>query len=93
MRQHLTEKQRKEMRKIMDSMSCKLGFKCYKSSLENICEAEYNEHGLVCKISNMPPDKSILFYNCAYRLYLGNVHNYYICQCPLRIYIAKNLNR
>ena len=92
MGQHLTEKQRKEMQKIMDSMSCKIDFECYKSSFENICKAEYNGQNLVCKISQMLA-KSILSYDCDYRLYLGNAYNYYICRCPLRIYIAKKLKR
>lgn len=93
MKQLLTEKQHEEVRDIMDNMSCKLDFACYKISIENICRAEYNEHSLVCKISSMPSDKEILFLNCEYRLYLGNAHNYYVCRCPLRIYIAKNLKR
>ena len=76
MRHPWTKKQRKEMQKIINSMSCKLDFECYKSSLENICKAEYNEHSLVCKISDMPLDKSILFYDCTYKLHLGNLLNY-----------------
>ena len=92
MGQHLTEKQRKEMQKIMASMPCKIDFECYKSSSEKICKAEYNEHGLVCKTSQML-DKPILSYDCDYMLYLGSAYDYYMCQCPLRIYIAKNLKR
>ncbi len=93
MEQHLTEKQREEIQEIIDTMSCKFDFECYKSSLENICRAEYNDHGLICKIIEMPADKSNLFYNCEYRLYLGNSYKYHICTCPLRIYIAKYLKR
>ena len=93
MERHLTEKQHKEIWDIMDNMSCKLDFACYKSSLDDICKAEYNRHGLVCKISEMPTAKSTLFYDCKYRLYLGNMYKYYICTCQLRIYIANNLER
>ncbi len=91
MERHLTEKQHKEIWDIMDNMSCKLDFACYKSPLDGICKAEYNKNRLVCKISEMPIDKSTLYFECEYRLYLGS--NYYICKCPLRIYIAKKLNR
>ncbi len=95
MEQHLKKKQREEMQEIIDNMSCELDFECYKSSLENLCKVEYNAHGLFCKISKMPAGKSILFYNCEYRLYyrLRNRYKYYICTCPLRIYIAKYLKR
>ena len=93
MKHLLTEKEHKEVRDIMDNMSCQLDFVCYKSPLDDICKAEYNEHSLVCKISEMPSDKSILFDDCTYRSYLGTAHKSYICRCPLRIYIAKNLKR
>ena len=89
MEQHFTEKQREEIQDIVDNMSCKLDFVCYKSSLEDVCEAEYNKNSLICKISEMPTDKSTLYLACEYRMYLGS--SYYICKCPLRIYIAKNL--
>jgi len=89
--EQLTDKQREEIQEIMDNMSCKVDFECYKSSLENICRGEYNEHGFVLKIGEIPPDKSILSYDCRYRFYLGNRYNYYICRCPLRIHIAEKL--
>ena len=92
MEQHLTEKQREEMQDIMESMSYPLDFVCYKSSPEDICKAEYSGHGLVCKINEMPTVKSTPYFDCKYRLYLSGIHNYYICTCRLRIYIAKNLN-
>ena len=90
---HLTEKQRKEVQKIMESMSCKLDFACYKSSSEKICEAEFDAYNLVCKVDTTSPEKSNPHYDCVHRKYLGQSFNYYICLCMLRIYLAKNLNR
>ena len=91
MEQQFTDEQRREMHDIMDNTFCKLDFLCYKSSLENICKAEFDTHGLVCKINKMPTDKSTKYLDCRFRLYIG--YSNYICRCPLRIYIAKNLNR
>ena len=70
--------------KIMDVMTCPKGFKCYKSGLEELCKvADVGTEGFVKCLEEHPEQ-------CWFSARSGQS---YVCQCPLRIYVAKNLNK
>jgi hypothetical protein len=74
----------KEIGKIIDGLKCPKDFTCYKSGFQNLCRAKDMEleHFLVCLNRNLK--------ECKFSLYLGGA---LLCQCPLRIYIAKKLKK
>ena len=63
---------------------CPKKFKCYTSGFTELCKAKYVNSGkhLQCI------DKDVS--NCMFSSLQGNL---YICECPVRIYLAKELNR
>jgi hypothetical protein len=81
----MDEKTKKELEEIMGEMQCPKGFKCYKSGLEVLCKAKSVEVGedslLVCLEKHPEKCKFIA------------PERRYICQCPLRIYIAEKLKK
>ena len=82
--QQLPDDINKEIEKIMDGLQCPKDFICYKSGFENLCRAKDMEleHFLVCLNRNLK--------ECKFSLYWGGA---LLCQCPLRIYIAKKLKK
>ena len=74
----------KEIEKIIGQMQCPKGFRCYKSGLEALCKAKAigeKPIQLVCL-----EDKPL---TCKFL----SVKKGFICECPLRIYLAKHLNK
>lgn len=72
-----------EIEKIISTMKCSKGFICYKSNFEQLCKVINPGEGKIieCSPLNQGP--------CAYRFsFMGKV----FCKCPLRYYIAKNLD-
>lgn len=78
------EKVIQEIEKIMATMDCPKSFKCYKCGLKKLCKSKDfgMESFLECLEKN--PHK------CPFAVPFGNS---FMCQCPLRIYIAKKLNK
>ena len=76
----LTEKQKKEVQKIMDSMDCPCDFECYKSGFNHLCKAEY--HGLNDFANCLETTPRL----CKFRIPFGFGG---FCSCTLRVYIAK----
>lgn len=70
--------------KLLNGLQCPKDFLCYTSGLEKLCRAEDIglETFLVCLEKN-PPD-------CRFTVEFGDM---YFCQCPLRVYIARKLNK
>lgn len=80
----MEQKIKKEIEEIMDEMNCPKDFICYKSGFENLCKAEDvgRKSVLLCLEEN-PLD-------CKFSIPIGST---YYCQCPLRIYIAKKVEK
>jgi len=79
------EQERKEqVEKIMADMTCEKDFICYKSGFENLCKAR--DSGMKKYLHCLEEEPCL----CEFRLSFGSGH---LCSCPLRVYIAKNLNK
>jgi hypothetical protein len=75
----------KELQEIIGSFTCPKDFECYKSGFETLCKAEDvgMESYLAC-LEEHPLECKFL---------VGFLGDRYYCECPLRIYIAKELNK
>ncbi len=74
----------REFQEVLDKTTCQKGFICYKSGFETLCKAEDvgRKYVLVC-LEEKPEE-------CKYSFPIGET-NY--CQCPVRVYIAKKLEK
>ena len=72
-----------EIEEIIGGLECPKGFVCYKSGFEVLCKAKrvLDESFLVC-LEEYPQQ-------CKF----ANLKGGYVCECPLRIYIAKKLKK
>ncbi len=80
----MNEETSAKIQTIINSMSCPKDFQCAESGFEALCKAKdvgLKSH-LVC-IEDDPED-------CLFAMRMDDMH---FCQCPLRVYIAKNLHR
>lgn len=80
----MQENMARRIAEIMDGMECPEGFSCAEAGFENLCRAGDIglERYLICLEEN--PSK------CVFAIPFGEGH---FCQCPLRVYIAKNLGK
>jgi hypothetical protein len=69
---------------IMGGISCPKGYKCHKSGFQNLCGAR--DIGIESFLECLERNPSA----CPFSFAFGLIH---LCQCPLRIYIAKHLNK
>lgn len=74
-----------EIEKIRDKLECRKDFRCIKADMKVLCEARDVgiESMLECLDEN--PDEcqfSFAFYGYAY-----------LCQCPIRVYLVKELQK
>jgi hypothetical protein len=69
---------------IMEGMQCPKDFKCTRFTLEELCKAADigKENCLEC-LERVPCD-------CPFVIDFGYAR---LCRCPLRVYIAKNLEK
>ncbi len=74
----------REINKIIGEFNCPKGFRCYKSGFNDLCRAEDigSEPFLEC-LDHARGE-------CPFVLTYANVH---FCDCPLRFYILKTLNK
>lgn len=79
-----SECQKEEIEKVMAGVTCPKKFECYKSNFKNLCKVRCS--GAESIIECLSPDRG----KCAFALAFGYS---YFCQCPMRVYIAKNLNK
>jgi hypothetical protein len=72
-----------EIEEIIAQFKCPKDFKCYKSGFEVLCKAKSLADGsfLVCLEEHPQKCKFVA------------VDHAYLCKCPLRIYIAKQLKK
>jgi len=75
---------KKEIEKIIGQMQCPKGFRCYKSGLETLCKA---------KAIGEKPLQLVCLEDKALTCKFLSVKKGFICECPLRIYLAKRLNK
>jgi hypothetical protein len=78
----LTETHRQKIEKIASRIECSKDFECYKSDLKNLCKTR--DIGLEQYVECLAEEPHI----CDFSLSFGRG---YFCTCPVRIYIAKNL--
>lgn len=84
MKEETDRNHKKELEEILNGLQCPKDFACYKSGQEKLCRAEDIglESFLVCLEKN-PAD-------CSFSVVFGDM---FFCQCPLRVYIARKLNK
>ena len=74
----------KEIEEIIGQMKCSKDFRCYQSGLEVLCKAK--DIGLDTYLECMEASPQMCLFSVAF----GYSH---LCQCPLRVYIAKKLKK
>lgn len=75
---------KKVMREIVGTLKCPQGFKCCERGFENLCKAQDTSLETFLECLEERPD------DCPFSLSFGGV---FLCECPLRVYIAKNLKK
>ena len=80
----LSDEQRGRIEEIAEGLKCSKSFRCAELGFDALCEAVDIgfESLLVCSDDNKGP--------CGFKVYIGD---FSFCTCPLRSYIAKNLNK
>jgi len=73
---------KKEIEKIIDGLQCPKDFKCYKSGFELVCSAK--DIGIASFLECLERKTK----ECKFSFPFGHT---YICECPLRIYLAKKM--
>lgn len=75
---------KREIEEIIGGMTCPKDFLCYKSGLDSLCKTTYFglDKYLECLEEN-PTECKFSLLN----------EDKYICQCPLRVYIAEKLGK
>jgi hypothetical protein len=79
----MDEEIRRKMEEIKGQMECLKDFMCIENNFENLCKAQdFGVNGFVyCLEDNLP---------CNFALSFGFKR---ICQCPLRVFIAKDIGK
>jgi len=80
----MDETTKKELKEIIDGMHCPKDFICYESGFETLCRAK--DIGVERFLECMEEDPR----KCLFSVPVGVAS---LCQCPLRVYIAKKLNK
>ncbi len=80
----MDEAVRQEIKKIIDGMQCPKHFRCAESGFASLCKAvDIGLNKLLECHEETPQD-------CPFAISFGYS---YLCQCPLRVYIAKTLKK
>ena len=80
----MLEKYKVQAKKIMGEINCSKGFKCYESGFKTLCKAKDIGIDSFLECLEMRPNE------CKFSFPFGLM---YLCKCPLRIYVAKKMNR
>ena len=83
----MEQRHREEIRAITGVMQCPKDFKCAEGGFDNLCKAKDfgDEQRLGCLEETSAPCPFAREYDCGIRIRF--------CQCPLRVYLAKNLQK
>ena len=77
------EEHKEKIEQIMADMNCSGDFECYKSGFDTLCKAKKNT---MVGYADCLEDQ--IECKCEFRVPFGKGA---FCHCPLRVYIAKNL--
>lgn len=80
----MKDEDRKKIEEIMAGMQCSMNFKCAESGFKHLCSAK--DMGLKSYLYCLEENPSA----CPFALSFGYTH---YCECPLRVYLAKKLNK
>jgi hypothetical protein len=80
----MDEEVRKRIEQIAAGMKCPKGFRCARSGFEELCKAK--DVGLDGYLECLEKNAR----ECPFALPFGYGH---FCECPLRVYIAKKLDK
>jgi hypothetical protein len=75
---------RKQIENMIGGIECPKGFQCYKSGFANLCRAR--DIGIESFLECLEKNPKA----CTFSFAFGLIH---LCQCPLRIYIAKKFQK
>ena len=80
----LTGEQRAKIEEIASGLKCSKDFKCCESGFEELCRAADSgaESHLIC----LEEGEDL----CRFRVVVGSFN---LCMCPLRVYIARNIEK
>ncbi len=74
----------RRIEEIIGKMTCPKGFRCAESGFENLCKAR--DFGVESYLDCLDENRSL----CRFALPFADI---YLCQCPLRVFLAKKLRR
>ena len=80
----ITQAQKTQIEEIISKNECPKDYECYKSGFDNVCRAKIFIDGNLVECF----DKGRTSCKFSHHFGLG-----YFCKCPLRKYIAQNLNK
>jgi hypothetical protein len=80
----LEEAHKKRIEEIINGMNCPKDFLCYKSSFTNLCQAK--DIGIESFVECFEK----LSRKCSFALPFAKIH---LCQCPLRVFLVKELKK
>jgi len=80
----MLEEYKTEIKKLIGEINCSKDFKCYKSGFNILCRARDIGIESFLECLEVKPNE------CKFSLPFGLM---YLCQCPLRIYIANKMNK
>jgi hypothetical protein len=80
----MNDQEKKKIAEIVGNMECPKMFKCAESGFKNLCKAK--DIGLEKYLECLEENPS----KCLFALPFGYNH---FCQCPLRVYLLKKMNK
>ena len=80
----MKDEDRKKIEEIMAGMQCAKNFKCAESNFDRLCRAR--DFGIESYLDCLEENPQA----CSFALAFGSG---YFCHCPLRVYLAKKLNK
>jgi hypothetical protein len=86
--QQIGQEHVRAIEKMMENLSCPKDFACYRSGLEALCAAK--DIGTDICLECLEADPS----GCQFSLATGESYLFgetYLCACPIRVYVCKNL--
>jgi hypothetical protein len=75
---------KKEIEEIIGGFECPQDLKCCKQGFENLCKAQDTGLETFLECLEQRPD------DCPFSLSFGGM---FLCECPLRVYMAKELKK
>jgi hypothetical protein len=80
----MLEEHKTEIENIIAQIKCKKGFECYESGFKILCKAK--DIGLDSFLECLEREPTACNFSFPFALT-------YLCQCPVRVYIANKMNK